>query len=97
MLFLWQDIPTRDGNDVHQERWHHTVLLFCKMQEERSHLQERPAQAEMDNVLWEEGTRLSNLPNGDSAKASFCEPIDLWFSESPYRILTPLQLDQVAD
>jgi hypothetical protein len=60
MFFLWQDIPTSDWNDVHQERWHHTVFLFCKMQEERSHLQERPAQAEMDNVLREEGTWLSN-------------------------------------
>jgi len=63
MLFLWQDIPTSDRNDVHQERWHHTVLLFCKVQEERSHLQERPAQAEMDNVLREERAWLSNVAN----------------------------------
>jgi hypothetical protein len=63
MLFLWQNIPTSDWNDVRQERRHHTVLLCCKMQEERSHLQERPAQAEMDNVLREERTRLSNVAN----------------------------------
>ena len=97
MLFLRQAIPTSHGNDVHQERWHHTVLLFCKVPQERSHLQERPAQAEMDNVLREEGTRLSNLANGNSAKRSFYEPIDLWFSEPPYGILPPLQLDQAAD
>ena len=97
MLFLWQDIPTSDRNDVHQERRHHTVLLFCKVQEERSHLQERPAQAEMDNLLREKGTRLSNLANGNTAKLSFYEPIDLWFSEPPYGILTPPQLDQTAD
>ena len=97
MFFLRQTVPASNGNDVHQERRHHTILLFCKVPEERSHLQERPAQAEMDNVLREEGTRLSNLANGNSAKRSFCEPIDLWCSEPPYGILAPLQLDQVAD
>ena len=63
MLFLWQNIPTSDWNDVHQERWHHTVLLCCKVPQERSHLQERPAQTEMDNVLREERARLSNVAN----------------------------------
>ncbi len=97
MFFLRQAISTSHRNDVHQERWHHLVLLFCKVPQERSHLQERPTQAEMDNLLREEGTRLSNIANGNSAKRSFYEPIDLWFSEPPYGILAPLQLDQAAD
>jgi hypothetical protein len=59
MLFLWQDIPTSDWNDVHQERRHHTVLLFCKVPEERSHLQKGPTEVEVDNVLREERTWLS--------------------------------------
>jgi hypothetical protein len=58
MLLLRQTVPTSDGNDVYQERWHHLVFLFCKVPEECSHLQERSAEAEVDNVLREEGTRL---------------------------------------
>ena len=63
MFFLRQAIPTSHRNDVHQERWHHLVLLFCKVPQERSHLQEGPTQAEMDNVLREERARLSNVAN----------------------------------
>lgn len=63
MFFLWQALPTRHWNDVHQKRRHHLVLLFCKVPQERSHLQERSTQAEMDNVLREERARLSKVTN----------------------------------
>ena len=58
MLLLRQTVPTSNGNDVHPERRHHIVFLLCKVPEECSPLQERPAEAEVDNVLREEGTRL---------------------------------------
>jgi hypothetical protein len=58
MLLLRQTVSASNGNDVHQERRHHIVLLFCEVPEECSHLQERPAEAEVDNVLREERTRL---------------------------------------
>jgi hypothetical protein len=58
MLLLRQTVPASDGNDVYQERRYNIVFLFCKVPEERSHLQERPTEAEVDNVLWEKGTRL---------------------------------------
>jgi len=63
VFFLRQVIPTGHGNDVHQERWHHPVLLFCKVPQERSYLQKGSTQAEMDNLLREEGTRLSKVAN----------------------------------
>jgi hypothetical protein len=55
--------------------------------QERSHLQERSTQAEMDNVLREEGTRLSNLANGNSAKHPFYEPIDHNWASASSRLL----------
>jgi len=58
MLLLRQTVPTSDGNDVYQERRYYTLFLFCEVPEKRSHLQERPAEAEVDNVLREEGTWL---------------------------------------
>jgi len=71
MLFLRQTVSTSDRNDVHSERWHHTALLLRTVQEEPSYLQERSTQAEMDNILREEGTRLIGLAKADSAKHSF--------------------------
>jgi hypothetical protein len=58
MLLLRQTVPASDGNDVYQERRHHTVFLFCEVPEECSHLQERPTEAKVDSVLREKGTRL---------------------------------------
>ena len=77
MLLLRQTVPTSDGNDVYQERRHHTVFLFCEVPEERSHLQERPTEAKVDNVLRKEGTRLSKSEdltlarNGERATAHY--------------------------
>jgi hypothetical protein len=61
MLLLWQTIPSRDRNDVHQKRWHNTELLLSQVPKESANLQARPAETEMDNVLWQEGTRLGRL------------------------------------
>jgi hypothetical protein len=59
VLLLRQAIPISDGNDVHQKRWHNIELLLSEMPKRSSHLQARPAEAEMDNVLRQEGTWLS--------------------------------------
>jgi len=61
VLLLWENFPASHGDDVHQKRWHDTLLLFCSMPKEPSRISQRSAETQMDNVLWEERARLNEL------------------------------------
>jgi len=60
VLFLRQAVPTRHRDDVHKKRRYDTLLLRREMPKEPSRLQERSAEAEMDNILRKERTRLED-------------------------------------